>query len=134
MVRIILGSLGEFIGPSVDDWVAIDVIDAGDDALLEFMLRCHADVTQDGAGELGEEALNEVEPGGCAAFPAGPAPGALSAIASKLTALRRYARKQRRWWAVRRNSTPCCGDGRKRALVRVGLCCCQVSQASENRA
>ena len=63
MVRIILGGLGEFIGPSVDDWVAIDVIDAGDDALLEFMLRCHADVTQDGAGELGEEALNEVEPG-----------------------------------------------------------------------
>ena len=37
MVRIILGGLGEFIGPSVDDWVAIDVIDAGDDALLECM-------------------------------------------------------------------------------------------------
>jgi hypothetical protein len=38
MVRIISGSLGEFIGPSVDDWVAIDVIDAGHNALLEFVL------------------------------------------------------------------------------------------------
>src|SRR5579862_6366549 len=63
MVRIISGSLGEFIGPGVDDRMAIDVIDTGDDALLEFVFRGDADVAQDGSGELGEEALDEVEPG-----------------------------------------------------------------------
>src|SRR5215475_13461012 len=47
----------------MDDGVAIDVVDAGHDALLELVFRCHPDVTQDGAGEFGEEALNEVEPG-----------------------------------------------------------------------
>jgi len=33
----------------------------GHDALLELELRCDADVTQDRACELGEEALDEVE-------------------------------------------------------------------------
>jgi hypothetical protein len=47
----------------VDDGVAIDVLDTGHDALLELLLRCHPDVAQDRAGELGEEALDEVEPG-----------------------------------------------------------------------
>jgi hypothetical protein len=47
----------------MDDRIAIDVLDTCHDALLEFVLRCHADVAQDRAGELGEEALNEVEPG-----------------------------------------------------------------------
>ena len=47
----------------MDDRIAIDVLDTGHDALLEFVLRCHADVAQDRAGELGEEALDEVEPG-----------------------------------------------------------------------
>src|SRR5438046_8183638 len=32
------------------------------DALLEFVFRGHADVAQDRPGELGEEALDEVEP------------------------------------------------------------------------
>ena len=42
----------------MDDGMAIDVVDAGHDALLEFVL----DVTgygQDGAGELREEALDQ---------------------------------------------------------------------------
>ena len=30
-------ALGELIGPGVDDWMAIDVVDAGHDALLEFV-------------------------------------------------------------------------------------------------
>ena len=43
--------------------MAIDVLDTGHDALLKLMLRSHADVAQDRSGELGEEALDEVEPG-----------------------------------------------------------------------
>jgi len=46
MVRIISGGLSELVGPSVDDGIPIDVLDAGDDALLEFLLGCHSDVAQ----------------------------------------------------------------------------------------
>ena len=46
----------------MDDGMAIDAVDAGHDALLEFVFGGHPDVTQDRAGELGEEALDEVEP------------------------------------------------------------------------
>src|SRR3977135_1129594 len=63
MVRIISGSIGELIGPGVDDRMAIDVVDGGHTASLKFVLSSHSDVTQDGAGKLGEEALDEVEPG-----------------------------------------------------------------------
>jgi hypothetical protein len=37
MVRIISGNLGELIGPGVDDWMTIDVVDAGHDAFLEVV-------------------------------------------------------------------------------------------------
>ena len=37
MVRNHLGNLGELIGPGVDDWMTIDVVDAGHDAFLEFV-------------------------------------------------------------------------------------------------
>jgi len=47
----------------VDDGMAIDVVDTGHDALLELVLGGDADMAQDRAGELGEEALDEVEPG-----------------------------------------------------------------------
>jgi hypothetical protein len=47
----------------VNDRIAIDLVDAGDDALLELVFRGHPDVAQDRAGEFGEEALDEVEPG-----------------------------------------------------------------------
>jgi hypothetical protein len=43
----------------VDDRVAIDILDTGHDALAELLLGCHPDVTQDRAGKLGEEALDE---------------------------------------------------------------------------
>src|SRR5262245_66342069 len=43
--------------------MTIDVLDAGHDAFLELQLRCDADMAQDRAGELGEEALDEVKPG-----------------------------------------------------------------------
>jgi hypothetical protein len=63
MFRIISGGLGELVGPCVDDRTAIDILDAGHDALLELFLGRHSDVTQDRAGKLGEEALDKVEPG-----------------------------------------------------------------------
>jgi hypothetical protein len=47
----------------VEDGLLIEEIDGGHDAILEFPFRRDADVAQDGAGELGEEALDEIEPG-----------------------------------------------------------------------
>jgi hypothetical protein len=63
MVRIISGGLGELVRPCVDDGITIDVLDTCHDALFEFVFRGHSDVAQDRAGELGEEAFDEVEPG-----------------------------------------------------------------------
>ena len=42
--------------------MSIDLVDGSHDAILEFLFGSDADVAQDGAGELGEEALDEVEP------------------------------------------------------------------------
>jgi hypothetical protein len=63
LVRIILRGFGELVRPSVDDWVSVDVIDAGHDALFELLFRGHADMAQDGASKFGEESLDEIEPG-----------------------------------------------------------------------
>jgi hypothetical protein len=63
MVRIISGGLGELVRPCVYDGITIDVLDTCHDALFEFVFRGHSDVAQDRAGELGEEAFDEVEPG-----------------------------------------------------------------------
>jgi hypothetical protein len=41
----------------------IDILYTGHDALPELLLGCHPDVTQYRAGKLGEEALDEIEPG-----------------------------------------------------------------------
>jgi hypothetical protein len=62
LVRIISGGLGEFVGPSMDDGMAIDLVDTGHDALLELVLGGHANLAQDRSSEFGEEALDEVEP------------------------------------------------------------------------
>ena len=43
--------------------VAINVLDTSRDALFELLFRSHPYVAQNRAGELGEEALDEVEPG-----------------------------------------------------------------------
>jgi hypothetical protein len=43
--------------------LAIELIHGGHDAVLEFLFGCDANVAQDRTSELGEEALDEVEPG-----------------------------------------------------------------------
>ena len=47
----------------MDDGVSIEVIHGGHDPILEFLFGCDADVAQHGSCELGEEALDEIEPG-----------------------------------------------------------------------
>ena len=46
----------------MDDRMSVELVDCGDDALLEFLFRCDSDVAQDGAGKFGKEALDEIEP------------------------------------------------------------------------
>ena len=46
----------------MDDGVAIEVIHGGDNAVLEFVFGCDADVAEHRAGELGEEAFDQIEP------------------------------------------------------------------------
>ena len=41
---------------------ASDIVMRIEDAVLEFLFGCDADMAQDRAGELGEEAFDEVEP------------------------------------------------------------------------
>ena len=50
------------MGPGVNDGIAVEIIHGGQEAILEFLLGCDADVAQDGAGEFGKEALDEIEP------------------------------------------------------------------------
>jgi len=50
------------MGPGVNDRRLIEVIDRGHEPILELLLRRDPDVAQDGACELGEEALDEVQP------------------------------------------------------------------------
>ena len=47
----------------MDDGMAVEFIHGSHDAVLEFLFGCDADVAQHRAGELGEEALDEIEPG-----------------------------------------------------------------------
>ena len=47
----------------MNDWSAIDPIDGGKDSLAQLLRGGDTDVSKDGAGELGEKPLNEVEPG-----------------------------------------------------------------------
>jgi hypothetical protein len=47
----------------VNDGIAVEIIDGGHEAVLEFLFGCDANVAQDGAGELGKEALDEIKPG-----------------------------------------------------------------------
>ena len=46
----------------MDDRMSVELVDCGDDALLESCFDA-ADVAQDGAGKFGKEALDEIEPG-----------------------------------------------------------------------
>ena len=47
----------------MDDGITVEEFHGSHDAVLEFLFGRDADVAQDGAGEFGEEALDEVEPG-----------------------------------------------------------------------
>ncbi len=47
----------------MDDGIVVEVVHGSHDAILEFLSGGDTDVAQDGAGELGKKALNEVEPG-----------------------------------------------------------------------
>ena len=47
----------------MDDGVSVEVVDCGHDPVLELLFGRDLDVAQDGAGELGEETLDEIEPG-----------------------------------------------------------------------
>jgi hypothetical protein len=64
MARIISISLGpvEPVGPGVNDRFLIEVVHGGHDTILEFLFGFDADVAQHRASELGEEALDEIEP------------------------------------------------------------------------
>ncbi len=52
----------ELVGPRVDDWILIEEVHGGHDAVLKFLLG-DTDMAQHRAGELGEEAFDQVEPG-----------------------------------------------------------------------
>jgi hypothetical protein len=47
----------------VHDGLLVKIIHGGHQAILEFLFGCDTDMTQDGAGMFGEEALDQVEPG-----------------------------------------------------------------------
>ncbi len=47
----------------MDDGVSVELVHGGHDAVLELLFGCDAYVAQDRAGELGEETLDEIEPG-----------------------------------------------------------------------
>ena len=46
----------------MNDGVAIKEVDGGHDAIPDLLFGRDADMAQHGAGQLGEEALDEVEP------------------------------------------------------------------------
>src|ERR1700733_315133 len=52
----------DFVGPRVDNRLAIEVVEVCHDPLLEFGFRSHPDVTQDRARHLREEAFDQVKP------------------------------------------------------------------------
>src|SRR5262249_13198898 len=62
-IRMLSGGLVELEGPRWTEWIAVEVSDRGNEALLELLFGGDTDVAQDGAGQLGEEAFDEVEPG-----------------------------------------------------------------------
>ena len=59
---MVSGCTVDFITPGVDDWLAIDVADEGHQAFPEFVFGGDADVAQHRTRQLGEEALDEIEP------------------------------------------------------------------------
>ena len=90
----------------MNDWIAVEVIDRGHEALLELLFGGDTDVAQDGAGQLGEEAFDEVEPGAVLGSEGELKPAGLAARRAKLGSLWRYARNDCRG----SNGSPCRPD------------------------
>ena len=63
MERLISRTRIDFVGPGVNDRLAVEVVEVGEDPCLEFLLGCDANGAKQGAGHLGEEPLHKVEPG-----------------------------------------------------------------------
>src|SRR6516162_419767 len=61
--RLISRGFTEFVSPGVDDRIAIEVVDCGQDSIPELLFGGDADVTQYRARHLREEALDEIKPG-----------------------------------------------------------------------
>ena len=70
----------------MNDGICVEVVDGGHEALLEFLLGGDADVAQDRTGQLGEEALDEIEPGAVLGSEGElePAPGLIGEPSSRL--------------------------------------------------
>jgi len=47
----------------MDDRFAVKAIEVGEDPRFEFVFGCHTNVAEHGSGHLGEEPLDQVEPG-----------------------------------------------------------------------
>src|SRR5690242_12704423 len=62
MKRLVSCCLSDLVGPSMDNGVAVEVFEISKDSCLELGLRCDADVPEHGAGHLGEQAFDEVQP------------------------------------------------------------------------
>ena len=56
------GGLVELIGPGVNHRMLVDIIHGSHDAILEFVFARDANVTQDRAGQLGKEPIDNVQP------------------------------------------------------------------------
>src|SRR5215472_2263493 len=57
------GRIVDFVAPTVEDRFAIEVVDKGQQALLEFVFRGDADMPKHRAHQLGKEALDQIERG-----------------------------------------------------------------------
>ena len=58
MIDSYLRRFVEFVGPGVDDRIAVEVTDGDQDSIPELLFGRDTDVTQPGARQLGEEALD----------------------------------------------------------------------------
>src|SRR6516164_11412172 len=57
------GRLSDLVAPGMGDWLAIEVIDEGHQALFEFVFGGDADLSEHRAREFGKEAFDQIEPG-----------------------------------------------------------------------
>jgi hypothetical protein len=63
MDRLLLRGLAAFVGPAVDDGVAVEFVEVGENSGFEFGLGGDTDVAEHRSRHRGEKALDEIEPG-----------------------------------------------------------------------